>query len=195
MGNVNKFEYQYAKLMENVNKHKDDIIEVDDREIILLGLTPINNINLDILSIEWESNEDIITYQGMEANLPNIIVYWNDNVNTIVQTKNKWLNIQNYYKVINEYDIIATIKNHSTDILKVNVIDEHETETIDNNKIITYKATEKLQLINGTSEGINPLSFNSTLISHSFANGMGILTFNDDITNIGNDAFRNCINL
>lgn len=59
--------------------------------------------------------------------------------------------------------------------------------------IITYYATDKL--VETTSAGVSGLcvnAFNSPMVSHEFVDGVGTITFEEDITTIGNYAFYDC---
>ena len=66
-------------------------------------------------------------------------------------------------------------------------------ETIPNNQI-RYKASEKLEeTIDGNELHIN--SFNTSIVSHEFNDGEGIITFEGDVTTIGEWAFVDCSKL
>lgn len=63
--------------------------------------------------------------------------------------------------------------------------------TTDN--VITYKASAKLTETTSTySGGLHTNAFNTSINSHVFANGVGTITFNADVTSIGQYAFYNC---
>lgn len=63
--------------------------------------------------------------------------------------------------------------------------------------VITYYANEKLVEITGTgfAAGLHVNVFNSPMISHEFVDGVGTITFEEDITTIGSMAFLNCTGL
>ena len=68
-------------------------------------------------------------------------------------------------------------------------------EEIPNNEI-WYEASE--QLTETTSEGYSRLhtnAFNTTIKSHTFSEGKGIITFDADVTSIGDSAFFRCSGL
>lgn len=63
--------------------------------------------------------------------------------------------------------------------------------TTDN--VITYKASAKLTETTSTySGGLHTNAFNTSISSHVFANGVGTITLNADVTSIGQYAFYNC---
>lgn len=59
------------------------------------------------------------------------------------------------------------------------------------NNIITYKANEKLtETTSSKSTGsLNTTKFNTTMVSHTFENGVGTIEFEEDVTAIYNCAF------
>lgn len=69
------------------------------------------------------------------------------------------------------------------------------------NNIITYMASEKLvETTSDKSSGLHTNKFSGangalTITSHEFENGVGTVTFDDDVTSIGTYAFYNCTNL
>lgn len=63
--------------------------------------------------------------------------------------------------------------------------------SVDN--VITYKASAKLTETTSTySGGLHTNAFNTSIKSHVFANGVGTITLNADVTSIGQYAFYNC---
>ena len=68
-------------------------------------------------------------------------------------------------------------------------------EDIPNNEI-WYEASAKLTETTSTnSSGLHTNAFNTSIKSHTFSAGKGIITFNADMTSIGDYAFRNCSGL
>ena len=66
---------------------------------------------------------------------------------------------------------------------------------IENNQIL-YEASAKLTETTYTnSSGLHTNAFNTTIASHTFSNGQGIITFNADVTKIGAYAFYQCSKL
>ena len=64
------------------------------------------------------------------------------------------------------------------------------------NNIITYKANEKLtETTSDKSSGLHTNAFNTTIKSHTFEDGVGIIEFDDDVTSINNYAFGSCSSL
>jgi len=66
---------------------------------------------------------------------------------------------------------------------------------LNNNRIIRYTASEKLTEVGTTGSGLHVNSFNTSIKTHTFYNGNGKITFNDDVTNIGSSAFSGCSDL
>lgn len=59
--------------------------------------------------------------------------------------------------------------------------------------VIVYKASAKLTETTSTySGGLHTNAFNTSISSHDFANGVGTITFNADVTSMGQYAFYNC---
>ena len=50
--------------------------------------------------------------------------------------------------------------------------------------VLTYTASEKIR--------INESAFNCSVASHEFINGVGTITFEEDLTKIGQYAFESC---
>ena len=68
-------------------------------------------------------------------------------------------------------------------------------EDIPNNEI-WYEASSKLPETTSTSSsGLHVNTFNTTIKSHTFSDGKGIIAFNSDLTLIGNNAFYKCYDL
>ena len=63
------------------------------------------------------------------------------------------------------------------------------------NNEIWYEASAKLAELLTTNHGGGGLhtdAFNTTIKSHTFREGKGIITFNADVTSIGTSAFEGC---
>ena len=59
-------------------------------------------------------------------------------------------------------------------------------------KVITYTAREKLpETVNHAKNaiGLYIYGFNTDILSHTFLDGVGTITFSDDVTSIGYEAF------
>ena len=64
------------------------------------------------------------------------------------------------------------------------------------NNQIWYEASEKLTETTSTSDpGLHTNAFNVSISSHEFSDGKGIITFDGDITSIGDYAFQSCSSL
>lgn len=64
------------------------------------------------------------------------------------------------------------------------------------NNIIIYEASEKLpETTANNSTGLKTNAFNTTIVQHSFENGVGTIEFADDVTSIGWYAFCRCSNM
>ena len=58
------------------------------------------------------------------------------------------------------------------------------------NNVITYTANAKLpETLNSTDRGLHTNAFNVAISSHAFSNGTGTITFDGDVTRIGESAF------
>ena len=59
--------------------------------------------------------------------------------------------------------------------------------------VITYKASSKLtETTSQKTAGLHTNAFNTTIVNHTFENGVGTITFAGDVTNVGSYAFYNC---
>ena len=64
------------------------------------------------------------------------------------------------------------------------------------NNIIIYQASSKLsETTSGKNPGLRTDAFNTTIQSHEFSDGKGTITFNGDVTSIGECAFYGCSGL
>ena len=64
------------------------------------------------------------------------------------------------------------------------------------NNIITYEASEKLtETTSDKSSGLHPSKFGTTMVSHTFEDGVGTIEFEDDVTTFGDYAFYGCSSL
>ena len=64
------------------------------------------------------------------------------------------------------------------------------------NNIIIYQASSKLsETTSDKNPGFRTDAFNTTIQSHEFSDGKGTITFNSDITSIGDSAFSGCSGL
>ena len=62
--------------------------------------------------------------------------------------------------------------------------------------IIRYEASEKLtETTSDKSSGLHTNKFNTTIVSHTFENGVGTIEFEEDVTTIYKYAFYNCGNM
>ena len=61
---------------------------------------------------------------------------------------------------------------------------------------IVYTASKKLpEVRSGFESGLHINAFDVTISSHTFSNGTGYITFNGDVTSIGDYAFAYCSGL
>ena len=64
------------------------------------------------------------------------------------------------------------------------------------NNVIKYRASAKLvETTNNYASELHTNAFNTTIDSHVFDNEVGIITFNGDVTSIGENAFAGCSSL
>lgn len=123
--------------------------------------------------------------------LTSVMVNWKDAQSIVPINSNVFYNIANRLGV---QGATLYVPGGTTNIYKqANVWKEFGSITIHKNTI-TYTATEKLPGYNGS---LNPdaTTFGPAITSHDFSNGTGIITCNGEITKIGDNAFRDCINL
>lgn len=59
---------------------------------------------------------------------------------------------------------------------------------------IVYSASSKLTETT-SGNGLHTNAFNTTIASHTFSDGMGLLLFNNNVTSIGANAFNGCAEL
>ena len=68
--------------------------------------------------------------------------------------------------------------------------DSGNEDSADNNKIY-YTTSDNTKLFPKTDAGL----YGAILISNTYKDGQGVLVFDDVVTSIGNDAFRDCASL
>lgn len=123
MGVVNKIDYLLAILKNKSLELQFDQIELDDKEIIRLGLDTTDILQVNIDHIEWQITEPLETYEGTKAKLPKINVYWDDG--TITEETINYTMIDNvsYYLEPGNYELRAVYNNFtSTNTLQITVI-------------------------------------------------------------------------
>lgn len=123
MGVVNKIDYLLAILKNKSLELQFDQIELDDKEIIRLGLDTTDILEVNIDHIEWQTTEPLETYEGTKAKLPKINVYWDDD--TITEETINYTMIDNvsYYLEAGNYEVKAVYNNFtSTNTLSITVI-------------------------------------------------------------------------
>lgn len=65
--------------------------------------------------------------------------------------------------------------------------------SIEAGNVITYTAEIRLPTTSvNINSGLHYRNFNTEIVSHTFANGIGTITFEDDLTEIGQYAFEGC---
>ena len=125
MGLVNKSDYIYAKLLDKASEISEQLIEVDDKEIIRLGLESQDILTVSIDHIEWANTESLETYQGTKATLPKINIYWDDETVTETSINYTMVNNVSYYLEAGNYEIHAVYRNFtSTNTLPITVIEK-----------------------------------------------------------------------
>ena len=64
------------------------------------------------------------------------------------------------------------------------------------NRTITYTASDKLVEVSGSwVSGLHTDTFNCPIVAHEFANGVGTIIFEDDVTTLGKYSFDGCTTL
>lgn len=123
MGVVNKIDYLLAILKNKSLELQFDQIELDDKEIIRLGLDTTDILEVNIDHIEWQITDPLETYEGTKVKLPKINVYWDDG--TITEETINYTMIDNvsYYLEAGNYELKAVYNNFtSTNTLPITVI-------------------------------------------------------------------------
>lgn len=123
MGLVNKSDYIYAKLQDKALQINDELIELDDKEIIRLGLKSQDVLTVNIDHIEWTNTEPLETYEGTKANLPKINIYWDDETVTEASINYTMVDNVSYYLEAGNYELRAIYRDFtSTNALPITVI-------------------------------------------------------------------------
>ena len=95
-------------------------------------------------------------------------------------------------KITEERSSVVTLYDKDDNILqKINITQSAKSNTIANNEI-WYTTTDGKKLFPPTTE---PAVFGAFLVSNSYSDGKGVLTFDDDITLLGGGAFSGCTTL
>ena len=95
-------------------------------------------------------------------------------------------------KITEERSSVVTLYDKDDNILqKINITQSAKSNTIANNEI-WYTTTDGKKLFPPTTE---PAIFGAFLVSNTYSDGKGVLTFDDDITLIGDSAFSDCTTL
>ena len=159
---VNEQKYRYAKLLQTAKEQANNTVEIDDKEAILLGLESVDELHINIVSIEWTNIDDITIYSGTKPSLPNILINWDDN--TVTEISSSYTNISTFnYNSAGTYNITASYKNFvTTNSINITVIKKEliSIEWQTNNEITTYENTQaylpniKLNYNNNTSQYI-----------------------------------------
>ena len=95
-------------------------------------------------------------------------------------------------KITEERSSVVTLFDKDDNMLqKINITQSAKSNTIANNEI-WYTTTDGKKLFPPTTE---PAIFGAFLVSNTYSDGKGVLTFDDDITLIGGGAFSGCTTL
>ncbi len=95
-------------------------------------------------------------------------------------------------KITEERSSVVKLYDKDDNILqKINITQSAKSNTIANNEI-WYTTTDGKKLFPPTTE---PAVFGAFLVSNTYSDGKGVLTFDDDITLIGDSAFSGCTTL
>ena len=120
---VNKIDYLNAILKNKSLELQFDQIELDDKEIIRLGLDTTDILQVNIDHIEWQITEPLETYEGTKVKLPKINVYWDDDTITEETINHTMIDNVSYYLDAGNYELKAVYKNFiSTNTLPITVI-------------------------------------------------------------------------
>ena len=167
MGVVNKIDYLLAILKNKSLELQLDQIELDDKEIIRLGLDTTDILQVNIDHIEWQITEPLETYEGTKVKLPKINVYWDDGNITEETINYTMIDNVSYYLEAGNYELKAVYNNFtSANALSITVIKKEligiEWETTDSITIQqnhrAYLPYIKLNYNDGNSKRISSQS-------------------------------------
>ena len=104
---VNKIDYLNAILKNKSLELQFDQIELDDKEIIRLGLDSTDILEVNIDHIEWQITDPLETYEGTKVKLPKINVYWDDGTITEETINYTMIDSVSYYLEAGNYELKA----------------------------------------------------------------------------------------
>ena len=164
---INKLEEEQKQLEEEQKEMQE---QIDAQQTLLDALTK----NLTITSI-------VETDEGY-------VVTFSDNSTMIVGQGNSYIeNIE-----VGEEAIIFTLADGTEVVLPLNSGGNSGGEVVGENNKIYYTTIDGKKLFPNNSGGA---AFGAILISNTYIDGQGILTFDDTVTTIGDQAFRGCSSL
>ena len=164
---LDKLEEEQKQLEE---EHKQMQEQIDAQQTLLDALTK----NLTIVSIVETDEEYVVTFS--------------DNSTMIVGHGNSYIeNIE-----VGEEAIIFTLADGTEVVLPLNSGGNSGGEVVGENNKIYYTTSDGKKLFPSDS---GAATFGAILISNTYKDGQGVLTFDDSITLIGSSAFRGCSSL
>ena len=164
---LNRLEEEQKQLEE---EHKQMQEQIDAQQTLLDALTK----NLTIVSI-------VETDEGY-------VVTFSDNSTMIVGQGNSYIeNIE-----VGEEAIIFTLADGTEVVLPLNSGGNSDGEVVGENNKIYYTTIDGKKLFPYDS---GAATFGAILISNTYIDGQGVLTFDDSVTTIGKKAFQNCSSL
>ena len=108
---------------------------------------------------------------------------------TIVASLDNFSQIISDLAINKEYYVRAYAKNSK----EIGYSSELSTPNVNFYNIITYTAESQLsEVTNAQESGLHTNAFNTSIKSHSFSNGKGIILFSEKLTSIGTRAFSGC---
>ena len=189
---------------ETFEELKADVNLVANNGYVLQKISFVQQGNTKVFNSDCEENYSI----GAVGGKINIKISTNLDYDVVIPNNDKsWISVADTRAVVREETLtlivaenkiteerssVVTLYDKDDNILqKINITQSAKSNTIANNEI-WYTTTDGKKLFPPTTE---PAIFGAFLVSNTYSDGQGVLTFDDDITLIGGGAFSGCTTL
>ena len=189
---------------ETFEELKADVNLVANNGYVLQKISFVQQGNTKVFNSDCEENYSI----GAVGGKINIKVTTNLDYDVVIPNNDKsWISVSDTRaavreetltlivaenKITEERSSVVTLYDKDDNILqKINITQSAKSNTIANNEI-WYTTTDGKKLFPPTTE---PAIFGAFLVSNTYSDGKGVLTFDDEITLIGGGAFSGCTTL